>query len=209
MHKNVDLPVYYFGTPVLLTSTLNEDGSTNIAPSSSIWWLAKSCMIGLDGSSKTTENLVRTRHCVVNLASANEVDAVHSLARATGSEIVPMHKQNLGYEFVKDKASLSGLTLEPSNTVGSLRIVECPIQLEAKVVEVHKLTSAHGLISAFELKIQACHIEQRLLKGPTKQYVDADLWNPLIMNFGQYYSTDNAVHPHKVESEILEKYRTE
>ena len=28
MHKSIDLPILYFGTPVILISTINEDGST-------------------------------------------------------------------------------------------------------------------------------------------------------------------------------------
>jgi len=37
MHVGSDLTVLYFGTPVVLISSRNEDGSANLAPMSSAW----------------------------------------------------------------------------------------------------------------------------------------------------------------------------
>ncbi|MGP9689861.1 hypothetical protein ACT3TH_11950 [Psychrobacter sp. AOP22-C1-C5] len=37
MHKTIAPKVLYFGTPVALIGTLNEDGTANLAPISSIW----------------------------------------------------------------------------------------------------------------------------------------------------------------------------
>lgn len=51
----------YFGTPVVLISTLNEDETLNLAPMSSAWWLKKSCLLGLGKRGKTFENLERNR----------------------------------------------------------------------------------------------------------------------------------------------------
>ncbi len=39
MHRVIDPSILYFGTPVVLVSSLNEDGSPNVAPMSSAWWL--------------------------------------------------------------------------------------------------------------------------------------------------------------------------
>lgn len=38
MKQVIQPKMLYFGTPVVLISTLNEDGSPNIAPMSSAWW---------------------------------------------------------------------------------------------------------------------------------------------------------------------------
>jgi flavin reductase (DIM6/NTAB) family NADH-FMN oxidoreductase RutF len=35
----VEPSILYFGTPVVLISTLNQDRSVNVAPMSSAWWL--------------------------------------------------------------------------------------------------------------------------------------------------------------------------
>src|SRR5215469_8730255 len=59
MHKAIQPSILYFGTPVVLISTRNEDGATNVAPMSSAWFLGWGCMIGLVSSSKTPENLLR------------------------------------------------------------------------------------------------------------------------------------------------------
>ena len=72
MHKAVDLSILYFGTPVALISTLNEDGSPNIGPMSSAWWLGSACMLGLGAVSKTSDNLIRTGECVINLPSVDQ-----------------------------------------------------------------------------------------------------------------------------------------
>ena len=39
MHKTIEPSILYFGTPVVLISTLNEDGTSNLAPISSVFWL--------------------------------------------------------------------------------------------------------------------------------------------------------------------------
>ena len=207
MHKSIDLPILYFGTPVILISTLNEDGSTNIAPSSSIWWLGKSCMIGLDGSSKTTENLKRTRECVLNLASANMVEYVDRIANTTGSKSLPLHKRALGYRHVQNKAEAAQLTTQPAITVSPPRVTECQIQLEASVNKIHAFSDAPIPMFAFELKISHSHIEESLLMGDKKQYVDPDKWHPLIMSFRKFYTTNNYIHPSQLEKASVETYR--
>jgi flavin reductase (DIM6/NTAB) family NADH-FMN oxidoreductase RutF len=38
MYKTIEPSILYFGTPVVLISTRNEDGTTNVAPMSSAWF---------------------------------------------------------------------------------------------------------------------------------------------------------------------------
>jgi flavin reductase (DIM6/NTAB) family NADH-FMN oxidoreductase RutF len=47
MHQITDPAILYFGTPVVLISTLNFDGTPNLAPMSSAWWLGHHGMLGL------------------------------------------------------------------------------------------------------------------------------------------------------------------
>ena len=47
MHIPIEPSILYFGTPVVLVSTLNPDGSSNVAPISSAWWLRWNCMLGM------------------------------------------------------------------------------------------------------------------------------------------------------------------
>jgi flavin reductase (DIM6/NTAB) family NADH-FMN oxidoreductase RutF len=71
MHKTIQPNILYFGTPVVLISTLNEDGSANLAPMSSAWWLNQSCMLGMSSKSQTVQNLLRERQCVLNLFTSS------------------------------------------------------------------------------------------------------------------------------------------
>src|SRR6201995_1316385 len=103
MHQVTDLKVLYFGTPVVLISTRNPDGTTNIAPMSSAWWLGQRCMLGLASTSQTTINLLRERQCVLNLASDDMAANINALARTTGSDPLPDFKVMLGYRTEKDK----------------------------------------------------------------------------------------------------------
>ncbi len=117
----IEPAILYFGTPVVLISTINEDGSANLAPMSSAFWLGWRCMLGLDGSSKTTENLIRTGQAVLNLPSPAEVDSVDRLARLTGSDPVSNAKRLRGYAHEKHKFEIAGLTAVPSETVQAPR----------------------------------------------------------------------------------------
>jgi len=82
----IEPAVLYFGTPVVLTSTLNEDGSLNLAPISCVWWLGWSCVLGYDTSSKTTKNLEREKECVLNLPSAQLVGSVDPTGLSNGQQ---------------------------------------------------------------------------------------------------------------------------
>jgi flavin reductase (DIM6/NTAB) family NADH-FMN oxidoreductase RutF len=97
MHRVVPLKVHYNGTPVVLVSSTNPDGTTNLAPMSSAWWLGRNAMLGLGASSRTTQNLLRTGEAVLNLASTDLVDHVDRLALLTGSPELSPHKRETGY----------------------------------------------------------------------------------------------------------------
>jgi flavin reductase (DIM6/NTAB) family NADH-FMN oxidoreductase RutF len=85
MHQTIEPTILYFGTPVALISTLNEDGSPNIA-SHVIGLVVGMELLGLGAMGKTSENLSRTRQCVVNLPSQEQVTHVDSqTARRRGA----------------------------------------------------------------------------------------------------------------------------
>lgn len=103
MHSTIDPAILYFGTPVVLVSSTNEDGSANLAPMSSAWWLGRSCMLGFGARSTTPANILRTGECVLNLPSVDQVAAVNRLARTTGSNPLPPYKAAMGYRHERDK----------------------------------------------------------------------------------------------------------
>src|ERR1700744_3547848 len=158
MHIQSNPSILYFGTPVVLISTKNENGTDNLAPTSSIFWLGWRCVIGLAAASKTTQNLMRNRQGVLNLPSVNEAAAVNRLAKTTGSNPVPEGKLQKGYRRQEDKFGLAGLTRVEAETVNAQRVNECPVQMEAVVEAVHGLSEGdidqRGRLVTFELRIQ-------------------------------------------------------
>ncbi len=104
---------------------------------SSVWWLGWNCMLGLGAKGHTAQNLLRAKECTLNLPSVDLVGQVDKLARLTGSDPVPPHKQAMGYRHVKDKFAAAGLSAEASVLVRPPRVRECPVQLEAVLEAAH------------------------------------------------------------------------
>ncbi|MCG8609937.1 MAG: flavin reductase family protein [Pseudomonadales bacterium] len=189
MHKLIEPSILYFGTPTVIVSTLNDDGSTNLAPISAVWWLGWSCMLGLDASSQTTLNLINRGECVLNLASVHNVEAINKLALTTGKSDVPMHKKMLGYRSVEDKFALAELTPLDAIAVDPKRVKECDIHLEGRVAKIHDFAISDARMGvpavAVEVTVEHIHALSSLLYSGSK--VDPNKWNPLIMNFRELY----------------------
>ncbi|KAL6693203.1 hypothetical protein J3F84DRAFT_396662 [Trichoderma pleuroticola] len=160
-------PIYHWGTPVVLITTENEDGTFNIAPMSSAWWLGNRCMLGLGADSQSTIKLIRTRQRVINMADDSMVGAVNVLAMTTGSK-----------EYVKNKFSRAGLTPAASNVVRPPRITECPAQMEAGLKGVYDMMG--------DMDIRGFIALENIRWGGYPNRIDPDKWHPLIMSFTQF-----------------------
>jgi flavin reductase (DIM6/NTAB) family NADH-FMN oxidoreductase RutF len=183
MHLTTNPPILYFGTPVVLISTDNEDATANLAPMSSAWWLGHRCVLGLAGGSRTSQNLQRTGECVLNLPSASLVANVDRIARTTGSDPVPDGKRRRGYRHVADKFTEAGLTPIASELVGPPRVAECPVHMEATLHAAHPV--GHGGALALEVAVIRVHADEDILAEPDR--IDPDAWRPLIMSFQHFY----------------------
>jgi flavin reductase (DIM6/NTAB) family NADH-FMN oxidoreductase RutF len=183
MHVTTDPPILYFGTPVVLISTENEDATANLAPMSSAWWLGHRCVLGLAGGSRTTQNLQRTGECVLNLPSASLAGNVDRIARTTGSDPVPDSKRRRGYRHVAEKFSEARLTPIASELVSPPRVAECPVQMEATLQAAHPIGAGGAL--ALEVAVVRVHADEEILAEPDR--IDPDAWRPLIMSFQHFY----------------------
>jgi flavin reductase (DIM6/NTAB) family NADH-FMN oxidoreductase RutF len=179
--------VLCFGTPVILISTENEDGSANLSPMSSAWWVDQSCMLGLDASSQTTSNLQRTGELVLNLPDSSMVDAVDRVAMFTGSAVVPAHKAAKGYRHLADKFGVGGLTPIASELVRPPRVAECPIQMETTVQQIHPLAGTDSGLVTVEVSIVRTYADPALLVDGSDRHIDPERWDPLIMKFCHFY----------------------
>lgn len=210
MHREIEPSILYFGTPVVLLSTLNDDGSTNIAPISSAWWLGWNCMLGLGQSSLTAQNLLRHGECVVNLPSTEQVAAVNKLAKLTGANPVPTRKAARGYRHESNKFGEAGLTGVGSKLIQPKRIRECPIQLEAVLEDSHPFGAGPERSAgcwAFEVRIVRAHIEETLIVPDTENHIDPDKWRPLIMSFCRFYGLADQIHESRLAEIPEESYR--
>lgn len=173
--------ILYFGTPVVLLSTRNEDGSTNLTPMSSAWALGHTIVLGLGANSHGLANMMRHGECVVNLPNSSLWEKIERLAPLTGANPIPPAKQA---RHVKDKFAFASLTELPSRLVQPSRVGECPLQVEAVVRHIQHAT-ASASYSIIEVEAVQVHAHESIVFG--ENHVDPSRWNPLIYNFRHYF----------------------
>ena len=221
-HRTVEQAIIYLGTPVILNITINPNGSFNLAPISSVFWLGWRAMMGFEAVSQTAMNIIRTGECVINLPSDAMVDCVNHLSRTTGSNPVPPGKAQRGYRHEADKFGVAGLTPIASETVAAPRVLECPIQLEASFVQAHsvmadeydyaqhersKECTLEG-ITCLEVRITRVHVAPSLLMKNDDNRIDPDLWRPMIMSFCRYYGLGPEIAKSKLADIPEAQYRS-
>jgi flavin reductase (DIM6/NTAB) family NADH-FMN oxidoreductase RutF len=133
----------------------------------------------------------------LNLPSSDLVSSVDRLALLTGANPVPENKWQKGYRYEPDKFGSSGLTPEPSDMVKAPRVAECPVQLEATLTQVHNFCEPSSLAS-IEVAITRVHIDEKLIMMGEKNYIDPEKWNPLIMNFCEFFGISGKLHPSRL-----------
>jgi flavin reductase (DIM6/NTAB) family NADH-FMN oxidoreductase RutF len=184
----IDPKILYFGTPVALVSSLNEDGTTDLAPISSFWALGWTLILGLLSETKTAENVERHPECVVNLPSPEMWRQVEKLAPLTGKNPVPELKADK-FHYEPRKFEVAGLTPQESELVRPQRVQECPVHMEARVTAMHKLCGEKlqelGGGFAAEIEVLRVHAASDLLLKDN--YIDPAKWSPLIYNFRHYF----------------------
>ncbi len=199
MHLSSEPSILYFGTPVVLISSENENGTYNLAPISSAFWLGWRCIIGIGTNTKTAQNLKRNKECVINIPSVNEAGIVNRLAMLTGCDPVPERKQAKGYRYEPNKFEIAGATPAESDLVSVPGVKECPVQLEAVVSVFNPIgeddLSLKDRIVSIELKIIRVKLEEAILLDGDSNHVDPDKWRPLIMSFQHFYGLGKQVHP--------------
>ena len=190
--RTVSPKIHYYGTPVALLSTENPDGTPNLAPMSSIWWLGQVAVLGLSMRGRTYENLSRTGEVVISLVSPALADAVDRLALTTGSLPVPEYKQAIGTIHVADKFAHAGLTPARSDLVRPPRVAEAQIVLEGRVQGV--LPVGEGAVhAAIEVRILRTHWDEALLDASARHHLNPDRWQPLLMSFLEFYTMGQRV----------------
>lgn len=177
--------ILYFGTPVAVISTLNPDGTTNLAAMSSFWALGDRFMLGLTSFGQTLANLRRTGECVLNFPSPEEWPYVERLGHTTGrSELTDYHRA-AGIVSAADKFAVSHFTPVASHRVAPLRAAECPVQIEARSLAVHEAAGepSFGYVEVQKLLV---HADPRVLNADRTR-LNIEAWSPLFYVFRHYY----------------------
>ncbi|MEU4395232.1 flavin reductase family protein [Kribbella sp. NPDC023855] len=195
-HLTIEPSILYFGTPVELVSTVNDDGTSNLAPMSSAWALGDVVVLGFGAAGQTAYNLQRRPELVINFPSPELWPEVERIAGLTGRDPVPDHKrERFRYEPAKFEAA--GLTPVASELVAPPRVAECPLQLEAVAVDTR--LDAAGNFFVVEARVLGVHADSRIVV-PGTSYVDPRKWSPLIYNFRHYFG---------LGAQLGESFRTE
>lgn len=176
--------ILYYGTPVVLLTTLNEDGTVNISPISSSWALGDCIVLGIGLGGKAIENVEKLPECVINIPCPSLWESVEQLAPYTGKDPVPENKKKYGYVYEKDKHAISGLTPIESKTVKPTRIMECPLQIEA-VVKYIRIPDHSPTFAIIETQAVHVHAHKELIIE--ENHIDPQKWSPLIYNFRHYF----------------------
>lgn len=177
--------ILYYGTPVILLTTLNEDETVNISPISSSWALGDCIILGLGIGGKAIENVKRQPECVINIPSPSLWENVERLASYTGKNPVPEYKKKIGFMYEKEKYTISGLTPAESKAVKPTRILECPIQIEAKVKNI-RIPDYSPDFAIIETQAIHIHAHKEIITG--ENHIDPNKWSPLIYNFRHYFA---------------------
>jgi flavin reductase (DIM6/NTAB) family NADH-FMN oxidoreductase RutF len=182
-HRVIQPSVLYFGTPVVLLTTENHDGSCNLAPISSAWALGRHIVLGIGSESRTVRNLAERPELVINIASPELWEHVERLAPLTGAHPVPEAKRAV-YRYEPDKFGAAGLTPAAADLVKPPRVAECALQLEARA---RALTpGGSGLFFSVECEVLRVHAADRVVV-PGTHHIDPAVWSPLIYNFRHYH----------------------
>lgn len=211
-HVTIEPPILYLGTPVVLISTRNENGTANLAPMSSAFWLGWRAVLGLGAASKTAQNLLRTGECVLNLPSDDLVSRVDRLALTTGVDPVPEYKVQRGYRHEPHKFAHAGFHAVASETVAPPRVAECPVALEGVLEADHSLAAddeaQRGRLLTFEVRVTRVHVHESIRMEGHDDRIDPDRWRPLIMSFQRFYGLGDEVHPSRLASIPEQVYRS-
>ncbi len=157
--------------PIAFVSTVDSDGTPNLAPFSFFnAFGANPPMVGFspsrrvrDGTTKDTyANLKATGECVVNVVPRRLVEQVNLASAEFAPEV--------------DEWPRSGLTPVASELVRPARVAESPVQMECRLFKLVPLGDGPGAGNLFLCEVERFHVDEDVLASfPGPQTPDAPL----------------------------------
>jgi len=122
--------------------------------------LGYNLILGLGCDSKTIQNILECKECIVNLPSADLHANIEKISNLTGLNPVPENKREK-YRFEQDKFSAGNFQLMDAKMVTPPAIANCPIQLECVLCDYHIIEYTADLvpvIASMHLKVVTAYL---------------------------------------------------
>ncbi|MDC2806227.1 flavin reductase [Leuconostoc suionicum] len=188
MFKKIEKESFYYGSSVALMTTKDPNtNKDNITVISSIWTLGKTIVVGLGLENKGFSNLTIGSEATFNIADSTIWKKIERIARTTGEKTIPEYKTREGYTYCSDKFKLGGFTKILGADVSSVRIKDCPIQIETTITEINIKES----FAIVECAIKGIFVDEKILYDDS--HIDVSKWFPLIYKFREYSSTNKSL----------------
>ncbi len=188
MFKEIEKESFYYGFPVALMTTKNsKNEEDNLTVISSTWTLGRTIVAGVGLNNKGFLNLAVGTGATFNIADATTWKKIENIARTTGNIDVPDYKKKAGYKYCADKFSLGGFTILKGQKVSSVRIKECPIQIETVVTHI-MIRKDFAII---ECEMKGIFVDEQILYDDS--HIDVNKWFPLIYKFREYTSANQSL----------------
>lgn len=162
--------------PVAWITTVDEEGRVNAAPFSSYNYVAHSppmvgVNIGIRGKDlkDTAHNLRMTGEFVVNVATEDNLEAMHSCSAEYARGVSELEK--------------AGVPTIPSKFIKPPRVAISPVQMECRIV--HIIPLGRGLNTFYIGEILAFHFRSDVYDG---KYVDTAKVRPVSRLGGPWYA---------------------
>lgn len=181
--------------PIAFVSTYSEDGVNNLSPFSFFNVFGSNPPVvafspsrrGKDNTVKDTYNNIKsTKECVVHIVSYDFVEKMN-LASSEYDENVD--------EFIK-----AGFTAIVSDLVGAKRVLESPVQLECKLMEIIELGGKAGSGNLCICEVVKIHIKEEILDE--NHNIDPFKLDAVGRNGGMWYTRANGSAMFKVPKPI-------
>ncbi|MDN7145638.1 flavin reductase family protein [Liquorilactobacillus mali] len=188
MFKKIEKESFYYGSTVVLMTTKDvQSKADNITVISSTWTLDKTIVVGLGLDNKGFLNLKVGSEATFNVANGNIWEKIERVAKTTGNSEIPTYKRKAGYKYCSDKFSLGGFTKIRGEEVQTVRIKECPIQIETIITDI----AIRDSFAIIESKIKGILVDEQILYDDS--HIDVNKWDPLIYKFREYISANQSL----------------
>jgi flavin reductase (DIM6/NTAB) family NADH-FMN oxidoreductase RutF len=148
--------------PIAWVSTLNEDGSANLAPFSfftgvgsdpatCLFCVGRKGKVEIGDKKDTWANVERTREYVINVVP----DALAQQMNLTSKE----------YPHGFDEFAVSGVTKAPSELVAPPRVLEAPVAMECKLLQLHEVGDPGDGTAVVIGQIVMFHVRDEVVTG--------------------------------------------